>query len=69
MNSAAGAAPVLDPEGIDRNLSAAEIVQKVYLGVTNKVITTEEARRMIRDAGGPLDVGVPAVLVVPELMP
>lgn len=40
-----------------RSLSVAEVVQKVYLGVVNGVITRDEARQMIRDAGGVLSDG------------
>ena len=43
-------------------LSAAETVQKVYLGVANGVITKAEARQMITEAGGTLAPGVPAEL-------
>ena len=39
----------------DMTESAARVVQQVYLGVINDVITRDEARRMIRDAGAPLD--------------
>jgi hypothetical protein len=39
-----------------RSLSVAEVVQKVYLGVVNGVITREEARKIINDAGGDLSV-------------
>ena len=40
--------------------AAARVVQQVYLGVVNDVITRDEARRMIRDAGAPLDEEAPA---------
>jgi len=38
----------------ERSLSAAEVAQKVYLAVVNGVMTVDEARDMIRDAGGNL---------------
>lgn len=37
-------------------LTQQEAVQKVYLGVANGVISVQEARQMINDAGGSLDV-------------
>ena len=37
-----------------RSLSVAETIQKVYLGVVNGVITRDEARAIINDAGGTL---------------
>lgn len=37
-----------------RDLTAVEAVQKVYLGVVNKVISAEEGRQMINDLGGNL---------------
>lgn len=40
-------------------LSQQEAVQKVYLGVGAGVITVAEARQMINDAGGHLDVDAP----------
>jgi Phage portal protein len=40
----------------ERNLSAAEVSQKVYLAVQAGVLSVEEARQMIADAGGKLDV-------------
>ena len=42
-----------DPSGSSRELSAAETVQKVYLGV-GSVLTVEEARAMVNEAGGNL---------------
>jgi len=39
-----------------RALSQQEAVQKVYLGVANGILTVAEARQMINDAGGNLDV-------------
>jgi HK97 family phage portal protein len=41
-----------------RTLSAAEIVQKVYIGV-GVLITADEARAMVNDAGGALDLSTP----------
>jgi HK97 family phage portal protein len=50
-----------------RAVSQQEAVQKVYLGVTNGVISVPEARQMINDAGGHLVVDdVPGTEVVPE---
>lgn len=46
-----GGSPVADESN-----TQAETVQKVYLGVANGVITVQEARQMINDAGGNLDV-------------
>ena len=37
-----------------RSLSAAEVAQKVYLAVTNGIMTEREAREMINEAGGNL---------------
>ena len=37
-----------------RSLSAAEVAQKVYLAVTNGIISADEARDMINEAGGNL---------------
>jgi len=45
-------------EGDSRSLSAAEVAQKVYLAVANNVMTRDEARDMIRDAGARLNTGV-----------
>jgi HK97 family phage portal protein len=42
-----------DPAGA-RDLTVPETVQKVYLGVVNDVISADEARKMINDAGGKL---------------
>jgi hypothetical protein len=39
----------------ERNLSAAEVSQKTYLAVQAGVLTVQEARQMIADAGGKLD--------------
>lgn len=39
----------------DRSLSAAETSQKVYLAVAAGVLSIEEARQMIADAGGKID--------------
>jgi len=60
-----GAIPTaLYPGGQDpssgRSLAVPEVVQKVYLGVVNKVISAEEARQMINDAGGNLTGPAPA---------
>jgi hypothetical protein len=41
----------------NRTLSAAEVAQKVYLAVANNVMTRDEARDMIRDAGANLPEG------------
>lgn len=45
--------PTAEDDGEARKLSVAEAVQKVYLGV-DKVVTVEEARKIINDAGGKL---------------
>jgi hypothetical protein len=42
-----------DPE-INQARELAEIIQKIYLGVANDVITRDEARRIINQAGGGL---------------
>jgi phage portal protein BeeE len=42
-----------DPE-INQARELAEIIQKIYLGVVNDVITRDEARRIINQAGGGL---------------
>lgn len=42
-----------------RQLSVAEVIQKVYLGVVNGVITAEEARLIINAAGGDLAIPGP----------
>ena len=47
------------PGDSGRDLSAAEAVQKVYLGVANGVITPDEGRQIINDAGGDLPVPGP----------
>ena len=47
------------PGDNERDLSVAESVQKVYLGVLNGVITADEARQIINEAGGDLDVPGP----------
>jgi len=41
-------------EGTSHSKELAEIVQKIYLGVVNDVITRDEARRIINEAGGDL---------------
>lgn len=41
-----------------RQLSVAEVVQKIYLGV-GKVVTVDEARQIVNDAGGQLSAGDP----------
>jgi len=53
--------PQFDEPGIDdaRDLSAAEAIQKVYLGVTNGVVTPDEARQIVNEAGGNLDIPGP----------
>jgi hypothetical protein len=48
----------------ERNLSAAEVSQKVYLSVQAGVLSVEEAREMIRDAGAKIDPA--AIPVLPE---
>lgn len=60
-----------DDEVVDeRDLTAPETVQKVYLGVTNNVITRREAREMINDAGGHLDLDAePEPAAEPEAEP
>jgi phage portal protein BeeE len=45
-------------EGDSRSLSAAEVAQKVYLAVANGVMSVDEARTMISDAGAKLNTGV-----------
>jgi hypothetical protein len=53
----------------ERNLSAAEVSQKVYLAVGAGILSVEEARQMIADAGGKLDpaaVPTPSALEVTE---
>lgn len=55
-----GLSPITSGDGgatQTRSLSVAEVVQKVYLGVVNGVITREEARKIINDAGGDLTTG------------
>lgn len=54
-------------EAETRALSQQEAVQKVYLGVINGVISVAEARQMINDAGGSLDVH--ALDAAPEAEP
>jgi HK97 family phage portal protein len=49
-----------------RSLSAAETSQKVYLAVTAGVLTVQEARQMIADAGGKLDPAVVPAVPEPE---
>lgn len=68
--------PASDPTGDQaRALSQQEAVQKVYLGVVNGVISVVEAREMINDAGGHLDVdavpepATPEPEPAPELVP
>lgn len=52
--------PGLPGEGSSsRSLSVAEVAQKVYLPVVNGVMTPDEARQMINDAGGELDIPGP----------
>lgn len=55
--------PVQSDDGnsgdVGRQLSVAEVVQKVYLGVANNVITADEAREIINAAGGSLDIPGP----------
>lgn len=41
-------------EGVSHSRELAEIIQKIYLGVTNDVITRDEARDIINEAGGNL---------------
>lgn len=53
---AGGRVTVGDDAGNARSLSVAEVVQKVYLGVVNGVISREEAREIINEAGGKLSV-------------
>jgi HK97 family phage portal protein len=50
----------------ERNLSAAEVSQKVYLAVQAGVLSIEEARQMIADAGGKLDVAAVPEVEEPE---
>lgn len=52
-----------------RSLSAAETSQKVYLAVTAGVLSVEEARQMIVDAGGKLDPSKIPVPAAPEPEP
>lgn len=61
--------PVFDEPGIpgtsetERSLSAAEVAQKVYLAVTAGVLSIEEGRQLIAEAGAEIDpqqVPVPA---------
>jgi hypothetical protein len=40
--------------------SIAEIVQKIYLGVVNGLITADEARAIINQAGAGLSTSAPA---------
>lgn len=54
-----------DPEDKARQLSVAEVVQKVYLGV-DKVISQEEARQILAAAGADI---VPSTPVTPVLTP
>ena len=54
----AGAVPPATPR------EAAEMVQKIYLGV-GKVLTWEEARTVLVQAGLPLDLAVPQPAVAP----
>lgn len=48
-----------DEESAKRAREIAEIVQKIYLGVTNGVLTAEEARSIINDAGAQLGGSTP----------
>lgn len=48
--------------GQQRSLSVAEVVQKVYLGV-GKVITSDEARQIVNDAGAALRIPGPPMPV------
>ncbi len=50
-----------------RSLSAAEVSQKVYLAVANGVLTVEEARQMIQDAGADLSDTPPAPRPAPPV--
>lgn len=61
----------VDDTAVDaRAMSVPEVVQKVYLGVVNGVITRAEARAMVNDAGGNLDVDaeVPEARSVPPAL-
>jgi hypothetical protein len=49
-----------------RSLSAAETSQKVYLAVQAGVLSITEARQMIVDAGGKLDVTAVPEIAEPE---
>lgn len=55
--------PLPETDGTDadavRKLSVAEAVQKVYLGV-DKIVTSDEARKIVNEAGGDLVVPGPA---------
>lgn len=51
--------PVQEDAAKSRSLSAAETVQKVYLGVLNGLITPAEGREMVNAAGGNLDIPGP----------
>jgi len=57
-----------DPEAEAKKAArqVAEVVQKVYLGVTAKVLTKDEAREIINDAGGNLTVPAPLELTEAE---
>lgn len=56
--SSAGGGGASTSTAAARSLSVAEVVQKVYLGV-GKVITADEARQIINDAGGHLNTPGP----------
>ena len=43
-----------DERSVQHSREIAEIIQKIYLGVVNGVISAEEARRIINEAGAGL---------------
>jgi len=59
--NAVDTANAANPAKTQKELNIAEVVQKVYLGV-DKVITSDEARQIVNEAGGNLSVPGPQFL-------